>query len=317
MTPAPAATWTMASVAGVPGGVGLFHLDGDVDAALAAMRIAPVGIGRVAVRDIGGIDRGVVARWSAHCAHVLPHGGVVVMRAIAAAMTAAGIARASSLDARRLYPEAADEVEAQMLAALARAASPLAVDLLLDQPRRWRDKAEADPGLEARSRVLNRLIDPPLVVGVGPANVGKSTLVNELAGRTVAVVADEAGTTRDHVGVTLDLGGLVVRYVDTPGLRAEAGPIEREAVDAALAVAASADAVLVFSDATACLIDAPSHPNILRVGLRADLGRAASAVDVTVSVREGRGVEELVERVRGALIPRSAIEHPGRWRFWT
>ncbi len=65
---------------------------------------------------------------------------------------------------------------------------------------RARPKRFKNPASEARDRVLRRLIDPPLVVAIGPPNIGKSSLLNALAGRSVALVADEAGTTRDHVG---------------------------------------------------------------------------------------------------------------------
>lgn len=312
----PDATWQLLTPAGVPGGIAVIGVFGDVDAALARAGIAPVPVGAVAVRDLRGVDRGVVARWSETCAHLMPHGGVAIVRMLAEALTVRGIAEQSIADPRKAYPEAADEVEAHMLAALARAASPMAIDLLLDQPRRWRECPVPDAGSAARSRILNRLVDPPLVVGVGPANVGKSTLVNELAGRSVAAVADEPGTTRDHVGVTLDLGGLVVRYVDTPGLRADAGVTERDAASLALELVERADLVLVFADATAALNNAPPCGRALRVGLRADLGPAQGVTDVSVSVRQGMGLAELVTKVREALLPRSVLEHPGPWKFW-
>lgn len=294
----------------------MIGVHGDVDAALARVGIASVPVGAVAVRDLCGVDRGVVARWSGSSAHLMPHGGVAIVRMLAEALTVRGIAEQSNADPRKAYPEAADEVEAHMLAALARAASPLAIDLLLDQPRRWRECPVPDAGTAERSRILNRLVDPPLVVGVGPANVGKSTLVNELAGRSVAVVADEPGTTRDHVGVTLDLGGLVVRYVDTPGLRAQAGATEREAAGLALELVERADLVLVFADATASLVEVPRCGQVLRVGLRSDLGPARGATDIRVSVRLGTGLTELVTAMREVLVPRSDLEHPGPWKFW-
>lgn len=311
----PVAFWQLLTPAGVPGGVAVIGVYGNVDAALARVGVAAVPVGAVALRDLCGVDRGVVARWSKTSAHLMPHGGVAIVRLLAEALTARGIAEQTNADPRTVYPEAADEVEAYMLAALARAASPMAIDLLLDQPRRWRDGA-ADGGVAARSRILNRLVDPPLVVGFGPANVGKSTLVNELAGRSVAVVADEPGTTRDHVGVTLDLGGLVVRYVDTPGLRAQAGATEREAAGLALELVERADLVLVFADATASLVEVPRCGQVLRVGLRSDLGPARGATDIRVSVRLGTGLTELVTAMREALVPRSVLEHSGPWKFW-
>jgi GTP1/Obg family GTP-binding protein len=120
-----------------------------------------------------------------------------------------------------LYPEASDRFEALMLAALARAQSPLAIDLLLDQPRRWRRIRRARRQLSeedlARSTRLNRLIEPPVAVLAGQPNVGKSTLSNALLGRAMSIAYDMPGTTRDYTAGWIDLAGLVVSWHDTPG----------------------------------------------------------------------------------------------------
>src|SRR5690606_29621187 len=137
-----------------------------------------------------------------------------------------------------------------------------------------------DAALRARSRLLNRLVTPPTVVALGPPNIGKSTLLNALAKRGVAIVADQPGTTRDHVGVRLDLGGLVVTYIDTPGIDAAGAgdAIQREAQELALSAAASADLVLLCADATSGFLAPPTGSGeALRVGLRADLGTALGA----------------------------------------
>lgn len=81
---------------------------------------------------------------------------------------------------------------------------------------------------------------------VGEPNVGKSTLLNALAKADVAIVSDEAGTTRDVIEVQLDLGGFPVRLVDTAGVREGAGDVEREGVRRALARAEDADLRLVL-----------------------------------------------------------------------
>ena len=82
---------------------------------------------------------------------------------------------------------------------------------------------------------------------IGEPNVGKSTLLNVLARRDVAIVTDEPGTTRDILEVPLDLGGFPVLVYDTAGLRAAAGKAEQEGVRRALARAGSSDLVMWLS----------------------------------------------------------------------
>jgi tRNA modification GTPase len=83
----------------------------------------------------------------------------------------------------------------------------------------------------------------------GPPNVGKSSLLNALARREAAIVSDEAGTTRDVIEVTLDLGGVPVTLSDTAGIRSAEGKVEREGIRRAVARARDADLVLWLMDA--------------------------------------------------------------------
>lgn len=279
------------------------------------------------MRSLCGVDDGLVARWSESCVQLMPHGGSAVVKALVKALVEAGLTESTgeasgSLSGKR-FQAAGDEIEAMMLDALARAASPLAVDPLLDQPRLWRGVPGREP--DERDMILNRLIEPPLVVAAGPVNVGKSTLVNALAGRCVAVVADEPGTTRDHVGVMLDLGGLVVRYVDTPGHREGGDEVERAAMRLAEPVLAGADLVLVCGDASGS-VGQTEHleglwvgcGDILRVALRLDLGRGswAEASDIVVSARTGEGLSDLAAAVQQRLVPAELLRDGRPWRFW-
>jgi tRNA modification GTPase len=84
---------------------------------------------------------------------------------------------------------------------------------------------------------------------LGPPNVGKSSLLNRLAGREVAIVATTAGTTRDVIEVHLDLQGMPVTVADTAGLRAAAEAVEEEGVRRARARAESADIKIIVFDA--------------------------------------------------------------------
>jgi tRNA modification GTPase len=93
------------------------------------------------------------------------------------------------------------------------------------------------------------------VVVLGPPNAGKSSLVNALARREVAIVTEEAGTTRDLIEVHLDLRGFPVVVTDTAGLREAAGRVEAEGIRRARSRAEEADLVLWLSPA-----DAPEAP---------------------------------------------------------
>src|ERR1700682_2243627 len=95
-----------------------------------------------------------------------------------------------------------------------------------------------------------RLREGLVVAIAGPPNLGKSTLMNQLARREVAIVSPHAGTTRDIIEVQLDLDGYPVTVIDTAGIRDTDDPVEREGVRRARARAAEADLVLWLVDAT-------------------------------------------------------------------
>jgi len=103
--------------------------------------------------------------------------------------------------------------------------------------------AEIAEVLAAQGR-SERLRDGLVVAIAGPPNVGKSTLMNQLARREVAIVSPHAGTTRDVIEVQLDLDGYPVTVIDTAGLRETDDPVEQEGVRRARARAAEADLVL-------------------------------------------------------------------------
>jgi len=309
-------TWSLVTAASVPGAVSIVQLDGDAAAVFEALDMPPVAIGRVGVRDVLGVDDALVACISPTCVQIMPHGGTAVVREVLRALCDCGISESQPLDARVLYPESQTQIEARMLEALSRAASPRAVDMLLYQPERWAANATTEVSRE-RAATLAHLITPPLVAAVGPANIGKSTLLNTLAGRQVAIAADEAGTTRDHVGVLLDADGLTIRYIDTPGMRETTDPIEQAAQSSALEVARHATLVLLVADAASHFVSWQSTPGqvVLKVGLRADLGRAPDAT-LHTSARTGEGVELLAREIRHHLVSDAALNDPRPWRFW-
>ena len=106
---------------------------------------------------------------------------------------------------------------------------------------------EVEETLAARGR-SERLRDGLTVAISGPPNVGKSTLINLLARREVAIVSPHAGTTRDVIEVQLDLDGYPVTVIDTAGIRDTEDPVEQEGVRRARSRAAESDLVLWVTD---------------------------------------------------------------------
>jgi tRNA modification GTPase len=124
---------------------------------------------------------------------------------------------------------------------------------------------------------------------VGAPNVGKSSLLNALAGREAAIVFHEPGTTRDVVEVTLDLDGFPFVLRDTAGVRETANEVELEGIRRAKAAAAEADIVLHVRDATITSAATVSAAEIAEV-IAADAPYAivvVNKIDLHPTVREG------------------------------
>jgi tRNA modification GTPase len=155
-----------------------------------------------------------------------------------------------------------------------------------------------------------------VVAIAGPPNVGKSTLMNALARREVAIVSPHAGTTRDVIEVQLDLDGYPVTVIDTAGIRETEDPVEQEGVRRARARAAEADLVLWMSDpqhheppreGTAPVwrlrnkidLDAAAPDAADRKRSAADLGQGKHDADFRISASRGDGIGELIDALVG------------------
>lgn len=120
---------------------------------------------------------------------------------------------------------------------------------------------------------------------VGPPNAGKSSLVNALAAREVAIVTPIPGTTRDVLEVHLDLGGVPATLLDTAGLRDSADPVEQEGIRRARARAAAADLVLNLGEGEGLRVVNKVDLTGERPGIRDGVAH--------VSARTGAGLEAL------------------------
>lgn len=144
-----------------------------------------------------------------------------------------------------------------------------------------------------------------LVVAIsGPPNVGKSTLINQLARREVAIVSPHAGTTRDVIEVHLDLDGYPVTVIDTAGIRETDDPVEEEGVRRARARAAEADLLLWMVDAQHVASGDMGEAPVWMVRNKIDLDMSGQrtgglrvdgqGTDFKISARRGDGVAELM-----------------------
>ena len=150
---------------------------------------------------------------------------------------------------------------------------------------------------------------------IGPVNAGKSTILNALAGRSAAIVSDEAGTTRDIIQIRLDLGGVPATILDTAGIRDESGKIEAEGIRRSVEAAGFANLVLVILDGSdpawpaACdKIDQLTGQPKFYILNKADRGLSAandaeSGHIMSMSAKAPADIEKLIERLAKLLVP--------------
>ena len=160
----------------------------------------------------------------------------------------------------------------------------------------------------------------PQVVIVGRPNVGKSSLVNRLAGKRVTVVEEHRGVTRDRKAVEVEWGGLNFEVVDTGGWLEAGDTLEAKVSEQAEAALATADLVLLVVDVTTGLVDEDTHaarwalrsgrPVLLVVNKVDDAQHEASSWEFlslgagdphTVSAQHGRGTGDLLDVIVARL----------------
>jgi tRNA modification GTPase len=136
-----------------------------------------------------------------------------------------------------------------------------------------------------------RLRDGLMVAISGPPNVGKSTLINLLARREVAIVSPHAGTTRDVIEVQLDLDGYPVTVIDTAGIRDTEDPVEQEGVRRARLRAAESDLVLWVTDGEHAQGEGVGTPNaaVWVVRNKIDLDSVGDRAAVERTIQSGQG----------------------------
>ncbi len=253
------------------------------------------------------------------------HGGPWVVASVLELARRAGfeVVDRSEMPARLEAVDGENILQREVLAYLPMARTELGVRMLLGQEDAWaKADAELDVQEVLRDRPLWWLLHPPTVAIVGAANVGKSTLANQLFAQERSITADMPGTTRDWVGEMANLDGLAVMLVDTPGVRATEDAIEREAIERSGEEVRRADLVVVVLDASRMEEKEQEeivgrYPGAVLVLNKVD--RAGVGVGMEGAVRTvattGEGVNELRAAIRGH-VGCEGMEM-GRARWWT
>jgi tRNA modification GTPase len=264
-----------------------------------------------------------------HC-----HGGIAAVRLVVDALCQNGAVESTPEDWVRR--EASSPLSAQAWTDLPRAQTVRTAEILLEQAEGALEKElaavaglikgndlggaiEALDRLAARWDIGSRLLTGWRIVLAGRPNVGKSRLLNALAGYDRAIVDATPGTTRDVVTVNTAINGWPVEIADTAGLRATTNVIEAEGVSLARTRQREADLVLLVLDRSEPLTDADralieSHPESLRVANKADLEPAwnTAAVDaMDVSAEHGDGIDALIAAIGERLIAHERVPGAG------
>jgi tRNA modification GTPase len=165
----------------------------------------------------------------------------------------------------------------------------LSVGIILDQINRH--LADGKKG--------ERLRDGYRVVLAGAPNTGKSSLLNLLSNRDVAIVSSEPGTTRDIIDVYLDINGCPIIISDTAGIRDSDSNIEQQGIDRAKARIAESDLILWLKDSS--LKENIAYPyssdkNIIEVSTKSDIS-IIEREGLCISVKDNSGIEELIDLI--------------------
>jgi tRNA modification GTPase len=292
--------------------------------------------------DGAGREEVVVCRTSASRIEVHCHGGIAAAARILAALAASGCPVTPWSEWLSADPACLIEAEASI--ALAAASTRRTAAMLLDQLAgalrievegvcRLLDETGALSLEQAKRRIatlleratLGQHLTQPWVAAIaGRPNVGKSSLLNVLAGYQRAIVFDQPGTTRDVLAVETAIDGWPVRLTDAAGLRTARDPLEAAGVELARQQLGRADLVIWVVDAASlstaggAKILESAKREILEEGLEVPERRLLVAVNKTdlfdpgqqrewvgVSAKTGAGIEDLLSAISRRLVPKA------------
>ncbi|MBY7649071.1 MAG: tRNA uridine-5-carboxymethylaminomethyl(34) synthesis GTPase MnmE [Candidatus Liberibacter europaeus] len=141
------------------------------------------------------------------------------------------------------------------------------------------------------------------IVIYGHSNAGKSSLLNALARRDVAIVTDIPGTTRDIITIDLDLDGYLVKVSDTAGVRETDNIIEKEGIKRAYNAVENADLILLLQEISSkTKVTFPDNGDFIFIGTKKDLYTGDfNDYDILISTVMGTGLEELINKIKDII----------------
>jgi len=192
-------------------------------------------------------------------------------------------------------------------------------DTDIDSTGREQSLSQIDEQLKALAKLKNTYQEGKVyregvvTVILGRPNVGKSSLLNTLAGEERAIVTDVPGTTRDVVEVPVNIRGIPLRLADTAGIRESLDKVEQIGIERARQLAAQAQLTLLLIDSSnpleeedSLLLQAANRSNTIVILNKADLPAKVEDADIralnfqhvhSVSALEERGIEELKDSI--------------------
>ena len=300
--------------------------------------LADLPIGRIALGRWDGPSGEdlIVCRRSQQQIEIHCHGGLAAVNAVIGRLVERGCRRASWQE--WLGRSSGDPIRAAAHIGLAQATTARTAAILLDQyhgalssairtaaaavsSANWNEAADVLDAVLAYRDVGVHLTGPWRVVLTGRTNVGKSSLINALAGYQRSIVSQEPGTTRDVVTTQTAIDGWPVELSDTAGLRAAEDELESAGMALATASIANADLIVVVHDATnpdgaghelepaisESISQVQPPPRVIHVLNKIELRPAErdsrAAGSIPTSAVTGAGIPDLVAAIGRSLVP--------------
>jgi len=279
----------------------------------------------------------ITCRRSSEQVEIHCHGGVAAVNLVIQQLVDHGCRRVTWQQWLQQAPR--DPIQTAAQIALAEAPTARTAAILLDQYHGslsaaikrltasiaagdWRQAHDTFDALQTYRGVGLHLTTPWRVVLIGPTNVGKSSLINALAGFERAIVSRQPGTTRDVVTTLTAIGGWPVELADTAGLRDTSDELEAAGIELATEQIAAADLLVVVRDARE-LVSAHSGGNLMdavvsRLPVEARTLNVVNKIDlvrpmdrsrlvghalIPTSALTGEGIADLVAKIGRALVP--------------